>query len=109
MTSNSFSEIYVGDRFVDPDGRIYICKSAYVSVNIPKSPWRLRVMKKKLPRSSYIIRRVSLISGRRPIDVVHKDPGPKKNRREWIIKHGLKIIDKNGYIRGGQEVKLKKI
>lgn len=105
-------EIKKGDMFKSPTGLIYICTEAFFGLSMVAvgrvKP--IKVVKKKLPKDAAVIRRITLtLKGGAylgQIFIIHMN---QANKPKWLLKQGFRIIDKNGYIRGGQHVKLKKI
>ena len=101
-------EIKKGDKFKSPTGLVYICTEAFFGLSMVGRS--IKVMKKKLPKNAAVIRRITLTIKGGPsfgqIYIIHLN---QANQPKWLLKQGFRIVDRNGYIRGGQHVKLKKI
>ena len=102
------NEIKKGDRFKSPTGFIYICTEAFFGLSMVGRI--IKVMKKKIPKNVAVVRRIVLTpkggSTFGQIYIIHLN---QANKPKWVLKQGFRVIDKNGYIRGGQHIKLKKI
>lgn len=103
-------EIKKGDKFKSPTGLIYICTEAFFGLSMVGRIKSIKVMKKKLPKGVVVVRRIVLTpkggASFGQIYIIHMN---QANQPKWLLKQGFRIVDRNGCIRGGQHVKLKKI
>lgn len=101
-------EIKKGDKFKSPTGLVYICTEAIFGLSMVGRI--INVMKKKLPKDAAVVRRIVLTpkggSTFGQVYIIHMN---QANQPKWLLKQGFRIVDRNGCIRGGQHVKLKKI
>lgn len=104
------NKLNVGDKFKTKDN-IYTCVSTRIYIQINNQPLRRwsnpRVLKKKIPKNSILVREIILKSSRGSTHVI-KDINPA-GKPKWINEQRFNIIDEKGKLRVGYHISFTKI